>query len=117
LNATAPQEPFGGTSPEGLVWLAAMASANRYLAPVPIGGERWAAISTFAFTVGILVGEIGDDYGYSNRFCYERLSVALSALVEWRNRGFEGEPIGWHRHPDSGRRRPGGDPTKEYINR
>jgi len=28
----------------------------------------------------------------------------------------EGEPTGWMRHPASGRRRPGGDETKEYVN-
>lgn len=27
-----------------------------------------------------------------------------------------GEPDGWMRHPVSGRRRPGGDPGKEYVN-
>jgi len=110
------EEPFGGTSPEGLVWLAMMATANNYLAPVPIGGDKWAAISRFAFTFGILVGDIGDDFGYRDRFCYRDLSVALAALVDWRNRGFEGEPIGWHRHPGTGRRCPDGDPTKEYVN-
>jgi hypothetical protein len=28
----------------------------------------------------------------------------------------EPEPADWMRHPKSGRRRPGGDPAKEYIN-
>ena len=27
----------------------------------------------------------------------------------------ESEPSGWHRHPATGRRRPDGDPTKEYV--
>lgn len=26
------------------------------------------------------------------------------------------EPEGWMRNPPTGRRRPGGDPTKEYVN-
>jgi hypothetical protein len=26
-----------------------------------------------------------------------------------------GEPEGWYRHPRSGRRRPGGDPEKEFV--
>lgn len=26
------------------------------------------------------------------------------------------EPSGWFRHPPTGRRRPDGDPSKEYIN-
>jgi hypothetical protein len=27
----------------------------------------------------------------------------------------DGEPDGWSRHPPTGRRRPGGDPDKEYV--
>lgn len=29
----------------------------------------------------------------------------------------EGDPEGWYRHVASGRRRPGGDPAKEYVER
>jgi hypothetical protein len=38
----------------------------------------------------------------------------------WREaRGWDGqgEPNGWYRHVQSGRRREGGDPAKEYIQR
>jgi hypothetical protein len=57
-----------------------------------------------------------DDDGYDDRWCFDTFGLALHALAEWQARGFEGEPIGWHRHPDSGRRRPEGDPAKEYVN-
>jgi hypothetical protein len=39
----------------------------------------------------------------------------VRALNEW-NPLTEKEPKGWFRHPRTGRRRPGGDPAKEYIN-
>lgn len=37
----------------------------------------------------------------------------MRGLNEWNG---EGEPEGWYRHRKTGRRRPGGDPEKEYIN-
>ena len=40
--------------------------------------------------------------------------AAVVALALWDGTG---EPEGWMRHPTSGRRRPDGDKTKEYINR
>jgi hypothetical protein len=113
-----PEDPLCAVaSPEELVWLGRMCEANGYLCPQPMGGGKWAALSRFAYTCAILKGDMFDDYGYEDRWCFCNFYVAGAALVEWRNRGFEGEPIGWHRHPDSGRRRPDGDPSKEYINR
>jgi hypothetical protein len=43
---------------------------------------------------------------------YASLETALAAAQAWD--GHE-EPRGWLRHPKSGRRRPGGDPTREYL--
>jgi len=52
--------------------------------------------------------------GYGERWCYSTPDGALNALAAWN--GADGtEPTGWHRHPDSGRRRPDGDPAREYI--
>ena len=45
---------------------------------------------------------------------YASLETALAAARAWD--GHE-EPSGWLRHPKSGRRRPGGDPAREYIRR
>jgi hypothetical protein len=42
------------------------------------------------------------------------MEVAVAALENWDYPN-QSEPDGWMRHPDSGRRRPNGDPTKEYI--
>lgn len=43
-----------------------------------------------------------DHTGYADRYCYQTLSGALSALKDWDGTG---EPHGWHRHPKTGRRR------------
>ncbi len=43
---------------------------------------------------------------------YASLETALAAARAWD--GHE-EPSGWLRHPKSGRRRPGGDPAREYV--
>jgi hypothetical protein len=114
------QEPCGPfcaeLSREELDWLKQLCVALNYYTPTPMGRGRYAAINQFLFTFGIIVGDIGDNYGYRDRYCFERLEVALAALAEWSARSFEGEPLGWHRHPDSGRRRPDGDPSREYIN-
>lgn len=88
---------------------------------VRIGNGRWAGIKKFMFTCAIVVGDIGDDQAYSDRWCYglgednQRVMIALCALLEWAVLNFEGEPTGWHRHPMSGRRREHGDPNRETI--
>jgi hypothetical protein len=43
---------------------------------------------------------------------YASLEEALAAARAWDGRE---EPSGWHRHPRSGRRRPRGDPAREYV--
>ena len=41
-------------------------------------------------------------WGYGERYCYQTLEGALRAQAQWSG---EGDPDGWHKHPDSGRRR------------
>lgn len=40
------------------------------------------------------------------------MAAVQTALTEWDG---EGEPEGWTRHVPTGRRRPGGDATQEYV--
>lgn len=76
--------------------------------------DRWAATHRFMFTEAIIVGCLETVlYGYDDRWCFEPGSAA-AALEAWSG---EGEPEGWHRHPDSGRRRPNGDKAREYVAR
>jgi hypothetical protein len=44
---------------------------------------------------------------------YPDLPSALQAARTWD--GLTPEPRGWHVHPLSGRRRPDGDPAREYV--
>jgi hypothetical protein len=64
----------------------------------------------------LIRGYIGDAGNYFDRWCYETREGAVDALrdfVECPPAGYE--PLGWHRHLPSHRRRPDGDPAKEYI--
>ena len=40
------------------------------------------------------------------------MAAAVAALESWDGTG---EPDGWIREPNSGRRRPGGDASQEYV--
>lgn len=67
------------------------------------------------FTTAILVMNSPHSLSYDNRWCYASEKAALEAMERW-NPDTEPEPTGWHRHPPSGRRRPNGDASQEYIN-
>lgn len=83
---------------------------NGYFNIKPIRQQTcWAGLFQFAFTTAIIVGQMGDECGYSDRWCYATAREAADALGRWDG---DGEPDGWHRHPDSGRRRQDG---KEEI--
>lgn len=58
-----------------------------------------ACIHRFMFTYAILVGL--NPSGYDDRWCYGSYGKAKAALEAWDGTG---EPTGWHRHPDTGRR-------------
>lgn len=92
-----------------LTWLKAEAN---YVGIRPLPGNRWAAVWPMLYTHAILVGRIGDRFGYDDRWCYSDLSKAVAALDAWDGAG---EPQGWHRHPVSGRRRADGDAEMEII--
>lgn len=72
-----------------------------YRHPKPIDGRRWAAIQPLAFTHRIAVGRLGDIVGVEDGWCYQTYDQAKAALDAWDG---QGEPAGWHRHPESGRR-------------
>lgn len=56
---------------------------------------------------------------YDTGWCYENQEKAVAAAETYDGKSGkwngENEPHGWYRHPESGRRRPNGDPTKEYF--
>lgn len=87
---------------------------NGYMDLRFLPGNRWAGLYQFAFTGAIIAGTIYDWCGTDDRWCFCDLQAARNALQQWNG---EGEPEGWHRHPASGRRRPNGDATLEYVAR
>lgn len=76
-----------------------------------IGNGMYAAAKPLLFHWTMIIGMIGDKAEILDHFCYANREQALEFLRKWDGTG---EPMGWHRHPRSGRRRPGGDTTKEY---
>jgi hypothetical protein len=74
-------------------------------------GDRYFAIYPLLFTHAIITGRVGDRFSYEDRWCYHTYAAAKIALDAWNG---EGEPEGWHRHPDTGRRRD--ENGREYIN-
>jgi hypothetical protein len=88
-------EPLGAY----LDWLRAH-GGYRSVQLLPNG--RWAGVLQFMFSHAIVCGRVGDDVGYDGRWCYDSEAEALAALEAWDGTG---EPDGWRRHPDTGRRR------------
>lgn len=67
------------------------------------------------YTSGLTIRTKNDIWGYYDRWCYQDVPSAVAAAVEW-DPSTQAEPVGWHRHPSSGRRRPNGNPEEEYVN-
>jgi hypothetical protein len=60
---------------------------------------RVACVARFIYTSAIL--DSVSRMGHENRWCYHTRADAQRALAQWDGTG---EPQGWFRHPDSGRR-------------
>lgn len=58
------------------------------------------------------VAPADDPLYYEDVWDFLSLDAAVAALLSWDGTG---EPIGWHRHPRTGRRRPDGDPAREHV--
>jgi hypothetical protein len=64
----------------------------------------------------VIRGHIDDHVGYFDRWCYQTEEGARQAFIDFPDSPAASyEPLGWHRHPKTGRRRPEGDPSAEYI--
>jgi len=99
---------------------------NRFLyQPKAADGQWWIDKKTFrdgrvsylqqmAFTVRISVSKDAEDQGFEEFFEFQNVAAAFVAFEAW---GGDGEPEGWHRHVPSNRRRPDGDPSREYIHK
>lgn len=77
-----------------------------------LGHGLYAGVRPLVFHSVLIVGRIGDRFGYDDCFCYATEAKARAALAAWDGHG---EPAGWFRNPKTGRRRPDGDPMREYV--
>jgi hypothetical protein len=75
---------------------------------LPDGRIKFLYRKIYTWAVGI-----GDDLCPHDHWCYTSELKALKEFERW-NPMTEAEPTGWFRNPQSGRRRPDGDPAKEY---
>ncbi len=98
---------------QALGW-AARRSGSDYLWVRELSDER--AVFLLDMLFGNLRVAIGDRRSqfFDDGWCYQadRTEDAWRAALGWDG---EGEPEGWYRHPDTGRRRPGGDPAAEVV--
>ena len=99
------------TTEEYFAWLRT-ADGGHCLYAKEISEGIYCAIKPLMFHWTMIIGEIGDQCSYADRFCYADRNAAIRAIFTWNG---EGQPTGWHRHPLTGRRRPDGDPAREYI--
>jgi hypothetical protein len=53
------------------------------------------------------------DVGSHSNYCFHDVKEAWRSALGWDG---EGDPEGWVRHIETGRRRPDGDAEREYIN-
>ncbi len=83
-----------------------------YIAGRAITYGRVAAITETITGNGRMV--VGTFSGVDQAFCYTSVGEAITALCSWDVETDE-EPDGWFRCVTDGRRRPGGDKSKEYI--
>jgi hypothetical protein len=73
---------------------------------------RFAWIHRLMFTHAICVASLESfGVGYDDRWCFTEEHLAKFALEHWDG----DEPEGWIRNPRTGRRRPGGDKSREYV--
>lgn len=88
--------------------------------PIPtrdVGDGRRLYLYPMMFTHRLAIGNINEEgLWYTDSWCFHERKDALHQLETWNPLDpATPEPSGWHRHPASGRRRPEGDPAREYI--
>jgi len=93
-------------------WLKTPDGGNCTEAKVIGDGLLYVAIKPLMFHWTMLIGEIGNIYCWENHYCYANRALAEKGIREWDGNG---EPTGWHRNPETGRRRVNGDPKTEYV--
>lgn len=66
-------------------------------------------LTRMLFNWRVSIGPAGVWY-VDDAWCFPSIEAAVAAFNDWDG---EGEPIGWSKHPNTGRWRPDGDPARE----
>ena len=77
-----------------------------------VSADLYVGVAPRMFTWAVIVGHVDDEWGYDDHWCYSSLFGAVAAANVFDGTG---DPVGWHRHPRTGRRRPNGNPRLEYT--
>jgi hypothetical protein len=75
---------------------------------------KYLAVVPRPFNSILVIGDADNSRYYDTHYCYTTPGEAIIAAEDWDPAQHK-EPDGWFRHADTGRRRPDGDRTKEYI--
>lgn len=102
-------EPLRGLAWAGMSW--DELAEGWPVKDAPDGRRVW--VVQFAFTAAVIIGH-PDSWEYDDRWCYATAALAVTYARAWQAEPGT-EPTGWHRHPATGRRRPDGDPRREYL--
>lgn len=81
----------------------------------PLDDGRELVVYPMLYTFRLCIGAQGATT-YDDAWCYDSAAAAVLAAQAWDGAGTD-PPHGWHRHINSGRRRPGGDPNREFVRR
>ncbi len=71
------------------------------------------AVAPMLFGNGRLYVDVHET-GYRDFYCYDGLQNAIDNMNKF-DPASDQEPSGWKRHFSSGRRRPDGDPDREFV--
>lgn len=82
----------------------------------PLEDGTYVMVRRLMFHWMMVRGGADDLVGYFDRWCYATEELARAALDAFPVQpSADYEPSGWHRHPRTMRRRPDGDPAREYV--
>lgn len=103
------------TVQQTLDFCAKLKADNDYYMVVPKGCGEYLVVRPLIYHWTLMRGTLAFPETVEERWCYRSKELTLAALAEWEARQWQGEPVGWHRHPTTGRRRPEGLASREYV--
>lgn len=61
------------------------------------GTDTWVAFERLMFHWSLIGGPMFDQINVNHRYCYQTLDLMNDKFEEWKAKGFEGQPEGWHK--------------------